>query len=61
MINQVRLLGIYQKDITVINFLDERLKEGKLNKGSYSLLKMSRTNFEDFKLNQTLDDDDDLF
>ena len=33
-----------------INFLDERLKEGKVNKGSYSLLKMSRTNFEDFKI-----------
>jgi hypothetical protein len=41
-----------------INFLDERLKEGKLNKGSYSLLKMSRTNFEDFK---TKLEKDDLF
>ena len=39
-----------------INFLDERLKEGKLNKGSYSLLKMSRTNFEDFKIKLEKDD-----
>ena len=33
-----------------INFLDERFKEGKLNKGSHSLMKMSRSNFEDFKI-----------
>ena len=32
-----------------INFLDDRLKDGKLNKGSYSLMKISRTNFDDFK------------
>ena len=39
-----------------INFLDERLKEGKLNKGSYSLLKMSRINFDDFKIKLEKDD-----
>ena len=39
-----------------INFLDERLKEGKLNKGAYSILKMSRSNFEDFKIKLEKDD-----
>ncbi len=32
-----------------LNYLDDKLKSGKLNKGSYALMKMSRTNFEDFK------------
>jgi hypothetical protein len=35
-------------------WLDEQLKEGKLNRGTWSLRKMSRQAFEDFK--QRLDD-----
>lgn len=30
-------------------YLDWRLNKGQINKGKYSLLKMSRTSFEDFK------------
>ena len=32
-----------------INYLDWKLNEKKINKGKYSLLKMSRTAFDDFK------------
>lgn len=35
-------------------WLDEQLKTGKLNRGTYSLRKMSRQAFEDFK--QRLED-----
>lgn len=35
-------------------WLDEQLKEGKINRGSYSLRKMSRQAFEGFK--QRLED-----
>jgi len=37
-----------------LTWLDEQLKEGKLNRGAWSLRKMSRQAFEDFK--QRLDD-----
>jgi len=33
-----------------ITYLDWKLSESKINKGKYSLLKMSRTAFEDFKI-----------
>ena len=32
-----------------IDYLNDRLSEGKISKGSFSLLKMSNTSFEDFK------------
>jgi len=32
-----------------INYLDWKLNEKKINKGKYSLLKMSRTAFDEFK------------
>ncbi len=32
-----------------LNYLDDQLKFGKINRGSYSLLKISRKNFDDFK------------
>jgi hypothetical protein len=32
-----------------ISYLDMKLIEGKITKGSYSLLKMSRQSFDDFK------------
>lgn len=32
-----------------ISYLDMKLMEGKITKGSYSLLKMSRQSFDDFK------------
>jgi hypothetical protein len=37
-----------------LTWLDEQLKEGKLNRGTWSLIKMSRQAFVDFK--QRLDD-----
>lgn len=33
-----------------LEYLNWRLKSCKINKGKYSLLKMSRNSFEDFKL-----------
>jgi len=38
---------LYQEYLT---YLDWRLSEKKINKGKYSLLKMSRSAFEDFKV-----------
>jgi hypothetical protein len=32
-----------------IDYLNDRLNEGKISKGSLSLLKMSNSSFEDFK------------
>lgn len=32
-----------------IDYLNDRLNEGKITKGSLSLLKMSKSSFEDFK------------
>jgi len=32
-----------------IDYLNDRLNEGKISKGSFSLLKMSSDSFEDFK------------
>lgn len=32
-----------------LNYLDWRLNEGQINRGKYSLLKISNTGFEDFK------------
>jgi len=32
-----------------IDYLNDRLNEGKISKGSFSLLKMSSNSFEDFK------------
>lgn len=32
-----------------IKYLEDRLLEGKISKGSYSLLKISESSFEDFK------------
>jgi hypothetical protein len=32
-----------------INYLDNRLLDGKITKGSYSLLRISESAFEDFK------------
>jgi hypothetical protein len=32
-----------------ISYLDMKLMEGKITKGSYSLLKMSKQSFDDFK------------
>jgi hypothetical protein len=32
-----------------IDYLNDRLSEGKISKGSFSLLKMSNDSFEDFK------------
>jgi hypothetical protein len=39
-----------------ISYLDWKLNENKINKGKYSLLKMSRTSFEDFKIRLENDD-----
>ena len=33
-----------------VNYLDWRLENKKINKGKYSLLKMSRQSFDDFKI-----------
>jgi hypothetical protein len=33
-----------------ISYLDWKLNENKINKGKYSLLKMSKSSFEDFKI-----------
>lgn len=44
---------LYQEYIA---YLDWRLSESKINKGKYSLLKMSRQSFEDFK-NRFVNDD----
>jgi hypothetical protein len=33
-----------------ISYLDWKLNENKINKGKYSLLKMSKSAFEDFKI-----------
>ena len=32
-----------------LDYLNDRLLEGKISKGSFSLLKMSNSSFEDFK------------
>lgn len=32
-----------------LNYLDWRLNHGQINKGKYSLMKISNTGFEDFK------------
>jgi hypothetical protein len=32
-----------------LDYLNDRLSEGKISKGSFSLLKMSSASFEDFK------------
>ena len=32
-----------------LSYLEERLRDGKISKGSLSLLKMSSSSFEDFK------------
>ena len=37
-------------------YLDWRLRENQINKGKYSLLKISNSSFEEFKKNFEIDD-----